>query len=172
MRSENDGDGTDSDGPVVLPVDLPGTTVEPASTAFDPATIGTAADAGTGASTGTRRRGRPPGSGAGKSASGGAKKNTHLSIEVIERALVGIHALAAVAFRTPEIALLPKDENGPSEAAQLANAVKLVCDEYPFVADFSPKLLAWGGLILTAGQLYSVKAAAVYVRLKMPSDGR
>lgn len=87
------------------------------------------------------------------------------SVNAIESALTGIHALAAVALKTPELAL---DE---SESRPLAEAVAEVSKHYD-IPGLSDKAIAWVGLVIVAGKLYAPRYVLVSQRLKAESAER
>lgn len=103
----------------------------------------------------TRKRGRKSG---GYSATRSeSKKNSH-SVNAIESALVGIHAMVAAFTKTPEM-VLESDESKP-----LAIAVADVAKHYD-IPGVDAVVVAWVGLIMVAGKVYVPRYLLVKHRL-------
>lgn len=102
-----------------------------------------------------RKRGRRAGSGSSNRANSKGKT----SVNTVESALVGIHAMLSVALRTPELKL-EDDESKP-----LAQAVKAVADLYD-IPVISEAAIAWIGLITVGSQIYGPRMYMINERLK------
>lgn len=113
--------------------------------------------------TGKRGRGRPPGSGNGRSSNRDARRptaqETKSSIVGIEKILHSIHLVLAKATKVQELELDPK------EAEVLAASLSNVAAHYSIAVD--PKITAWIGLIGVAGSIYGPRVAAYGMRKKM-----
>ena len=112
--------------------------------------------------TGTRRRGRPAGSGnktGNKPVSAGTKtQKTSDALGGVERILYALH-MAAGTFITPELAI------SEEESKKLTQALASVNEFYGQVID--PKKLAWIDLITVAGQIYAPRIGAIILAKKM-----
>ena len=113
--------------------------------------------AGSGTATGTRRRGRPPGS-------TNAPRKTKTNLGGLESILLSLHAMASGFLEVPELAL------DPDEAKLMADAAAQVAAHYNHV--MNPKVLAWANLAMVCGGVYGTRYAAVRMRLKAEAANR
>lgn len=121
----------------------------------------TSLDSGSGG-TGTRRRGRPPGS---KNRTGDAAAPSQISdnliLSNIEDVLVSLHFMGAKFLDVPEIEL------SAEESRKLTRAIKNVAQHYRYSVD--PKKLALFQLLAVSGGVYGPRLMAIY-RKKIASE--
>lgn len=140
--------------------------IDPASFAPAPrpaatvAATGTDASPGTGTDSGTRKRGRPPGSKnkANLSIKPQPTRTAPLSVDGVSAILFSIHGMLAGVTRVPELKL------DDAESKQLASAIAEVAKHYDLTAD--PKMVAWTNLAMTAGAIYGTRMVAIGMRKK------
>lgn len=119
---------------------------------FDPGT-GTPSGGGTG----SRRRGRPPGSR--NAASGSKAAKSHIS--GLESLLLSVHMMGAAFLGADELML------SDPEAKMLADAAAKVADQYEH--KMNPRMLAWANLAMVAGGIYGTRIFAIRARMKQES---
>lgn len=121
---------------------------------FDPGDaidrIGTASGDDSGGGT-KRRRGRPPGSGA-----GAKKTNKTVHLGGVEKILYSVHMMMGAVI-APELAL------NEAEAATYAEAINEVSKHYNNYID--PKLMAWINLAICVGGIYVPRVIAIRNRV-------
>ena len=132
---------------------------------FDPASLGGSGATGATQTEGQpvkRGRGRPKGSGAGKSGGSkpagkaGASKST---ADFIASTLFSVHLMGASMLNISELAI------SDSEAKQLADAIAEVSEHYD-VPLMDPKTAAWGKLLLAVGTVYGTRVASMVMTNK------
>lgn len=132
-------------------------------TVIDPAGIGSGGngDDGNDGQPRKRGRGRPPGSGAGKT------KQVPLNVNGLEKLLVGIHATLAMLASAPELALdtASADFDGKTEAQFLASSIKDVANHY-HVEWMDQKSIDWLNLIQCCVIVYGGRFYAIRSRMR------
>lgn len=130
-----------------------------ASATVDPGTIGPSDEPTDSA---PRRRGRPPGSGAGKKQT--AKVSSLVNVNGLEKLLVGIHGGLAIISGRGEWMLDTDNKvfDGDTEAQFLASSIKSVADHYGG-GMLDQKTLDWCNLIqclaiVYGGRIYAIRS--------------
>lgn len=140
-----------------------------AGTTLNTVDLGTGATTGPGTESGgtapvKRGRGRPPGSGAARTATVKAAqtKTVQASVSGIEQLLFSIHAMASTVVG--EEFAIPRDE-----AKIIAEPLAAVAALYPNSV-ISPKVLAWTALGGAIASVHGPRFAARMLRMKMERD--
>lgn len=109
-----------------------------------------------------KRRGRPPGSGKGKTpGSSSPKSKTVPTLIGIEKILLSMHMMGAAMIGVPELQL------SEDESKQLADSIERVAALYDM--GMSEKAIAWSQLLMVAGATYGPRIFAYQLRTKAES---
>lgn len=109
-----------------------------------------------------KKRGRKPGVGNGQRPSGKSAGKSpaqdRQSVDGLGKLLFSLHAMAAIKFQVPELAI---DNN---EGKLIASAIADVQAHYNW--DVSPDVQIWVNLVTAMGAVYGPRAVSIYVRKK------